>query len=226
MAMPRPIYVKAGGNSVDDTRVSRLLSAAAVAMVLFDYSATQEIFKLSDAELGRWFKRELAQVIGMSTVLNLHWTSDGEQNESPRKVTKGVANSRRSTRRKLISQGKLLRAPIVCDALGITEQGLAKNVAGGQIFSVAFDGDEFFPAFFLAKELDRRQLAKVVKRLGGLTGWARWKFFTEPKASLADRTPLQALLHGDMKLVFEAADALVARSQKLAKGEVLGSRIS
>ena len=119
-----------------------------------------------------------------------------------------------------------MRASIFCTALGITDQRLAKNVAASQIFSVVFDGDEFYPAFLLAKELDRRQLAKVVRRLDGLTGWAKWKFFTEPKASLANMTPLQGLLYGEAKLVSQAADAFVARSKKLPWAKGSGTRNS
>jgi hypothetical protein len=210
--------------SFDDTKVSRLLRAAAVAAVLFDYSSTQAILKPSDAELGKLFKRKLAQVIGLSIALNLDLNSNREKNESRRKDAKGVTNRGMSPRAALISDGKLLRAPIVCDALSITEQRLAKNVAAGQIFSVGFEGDEFYPAFFLAKELDRRQLAKVVRRLDGLTGWAKWKFFTKPKASLGNVTALQALLQGEMQPVLQTADAFLARSKKLAKGKIIDTR--
>jgi hypothetical protein len=65
-----------------------------------------------------------------------------------------------------------------------------------------------------------------VRRLDGLNGWAKWKFFTEPKASLTNLTPLQALLHGEMKPVLQTADAFVASSKKLAKGKVSGTRSS
>jgi hypothetical protein len=224
--MPRSRRRSDDDPSVDDTKVSRVLRAAAVAMVLFDYSSTQAILKLSDAELGRWFKRNLAQVIGMSIVLDLDLNSNGKQNDSRRKDAEGGMNRRMSTRAALISHGRLLRAPIVSDALGITEQRLAKNVAASQIFSVNVGRDEFYPAFFLARELDRRKLATVVRRLDGLNGWAKWKFFTEPKASLTNLTPLQALLHGEMKPVLQTADAFVASSKKLAKGKVSGTRSS
>ncbi|RKR36243.1 hypothetical protein [Paraburkholderia sp. BL17N1] len=212
--------------SFDSTPVSRLLRTAAVAAILFDLSAAQALLELPNAELGRLFKRKLAQVIGLSTALNLDMNSNHEHSERPNEDLHRVPHRRVSPRKSLVSQGRLLPAAVVCEAFGISEQRLAKNVAGGQIFSVDVGGNQFYPAFFLAKELDRRQLAKVVRRLNGLTGWVKWRFFTDPKASLANLTPLQALLHGEMKPVLQTADAFIARSDKLEKGKVSGTRNS
>lgn len=61
--MPRSRRRSDDDPSVDDSKVSRGLRAAAVAMVLFDYSSTQAILKLSDAELGRWFKRTIVEIV-------------------------------------------------------------------------------------------------------------------------------------------------------------------
>jgi hypothetical protein len=172
--------------SLDDTQVSRLLRTAAVAAVLFDLSSVQALLELPDAELGRLFKRKLAQVIGLSTALNLDSNSNHGYNESPSpsKDLNRVTHRGISSRESLVSKGKLLRAAIVCDALAISEQRLAKNVAAGQIFSVDVGGNQFYPAFFLAKELDRRQLAKIVRRLGDSTGWTKWKFSRSRKPRL------------------------------------------
>ncbi|REG48982.1 hypothetical protein B0G80_5300 [Paraburkholderia sp. BL6669N2] len=210
----------------DDTPVSRLLRTAAVAAILFDLSSAQAVLELPDEELGRLFKRKLAQVIGLSTALNLDTNSNHEHNERPREDLHRVPHRRVSPRKSLVSAGRLLPSAIVCEAFGISEQRLAKNVTGGQIFSVDVGGNQFYPAFFLAKELDRRQLAKVTRRLDGLTGWAKWKFFTKPKASLAKLTPLQALLHGEAKEVLQAADAFVERARGLAKGKIIDTRNS
>ncbi|CAN7546818.1 hypothetical protein [Caballeronia sp. LjRoot31] len=193
----------------DDARVIHVLRCAAVAAILFDLSSALALLDLPDAELGRLFKTRLAQVIGLSTALNIDQRSVREQDKKQPGETNLGPNPRTSIRYSLVAKGKLLRTAVVCEALGITEQRLGKDVAASRIFSVEIEGEQYYPAFFLANELDRKDLAKVVRRLDGLTGWRKWNFFTKPKASLGNLTPLQALLCGDMKQVLHAASALV-----------------
>ena len=220
--MPRSARAAKDNPSLDDARVQDILRRAAVAVILFDPIAAEALLELSDAEVGRRFKISLARIIGRAIVFNVDLASISEEDGCSKRGSKRP----RSTRDSLVAEGKLLRASVVCEALGVTERQLTKDVAASRIFNVVVKADDFYPAFFLAKELDGRQLAKVVRRLDGLTGWAKWKFFTKPKASLANATPLQALLQGEMKRVLQTADALVARSKKLAKGKVSGTRNS
>jgi hypothetical protein len=131
-----------------------------------------------------------------------------------------------SSRNALVAEGKLLRAEIVCEALGITGRRLNKRIAKGRIFSAEVGGEQYYPAFFLAKELDRKDLAKVTRRLDGLTGWSKWSFFTEPKESLGGLTPLQALLRGEVKQVLRTARAVVKQSRKRERGNVPDTRES
>jgi len=220
--MPRPARATKDNPPLDDTRVQHMLRSAAVAVILFDPIAAEALLDLPDVEVGRRFKICLARVMGTATVLNLDLASireeDGRSNRG--------SEQRRSARDSLVAEGKLLRAAIVCQALGITEQRLAKDVESGRIFEVDIESRQYFPAFFLANELDRKQLRKVVRRLEGLTGWEKWEFFTTPRASLAKLTPLQVLLHGDVKQVLQTADAFVACSKKLAKGKESDTRTS
>lgn len=217
--MPRSARAIKDDSALDNRRVHDMLRRAAVAAILFDPIAAEALLDLPAAEVGRRFKICLARLIGRATVLNLDLASIREEDG---RVKRGSTRPR-SGRDSLVAEGKLLRAPIVCAALGITKQRLAKNVAAGRIFNVVFEADEFYPAFFLASELNRRQLAKLVRQLDGLTGWAKWKFFTEPKTSLTNMTPLQALARGEAKLVSQVADAFIARSKKVVKGEESGT---
>jgi len=224
--MPRSAHNTREDPLRDGARVIHVLRCAAVAAILFDLSSALALLDLPDAELGRLFKTRLAQVIGLSTALNIDQRSVREQDKKQPGETNLGPNSRTSIRYSLVAKGKLLRTAAVCDALGITEQRLGKDVAASRIFSVEIEGEQYYPAFFLASELNRRQLAKVVRRLDGLTGWAKWKFFTKPKASLANLTPLQALLRGVSKPVLQAAADFVERSKRFAKGEIPGTRKS
>lgn len=51
----------------------------------------------------------------------------------------------------------------------------------------------YYPAFYLELDVDRKKLERVSRTLGDISGWRKWQFFTTPKGSLSDRTPLQAL---------------------------------
>jgi hypothetical protein len=187
-----------------------LFRRAAVAAVMFDLRAAEALLELSDAEVGRRFKTCLARMMGVATVLDLDLHSIREEDEKQLSKNKRGAIRRMLSRNTLVVDGKLLRAEIVCEALGITEQRLSKDVSRGRIFSVEVEGGQYYPAFFLARELDRKDLSTVTRRLDGLTGWEKWDFFTEPKESLGGLTPLQALLRGEVKQVLRAATAAVA----------------
>ncbi|WMY11082.1 hypothetical protein [Paraburkholderia phenoliruptrix] len=219
--MSRPSRKNRDTPLLDDARMDDLFRRAAVAAVLFDPIAAQELLKLPDAELGRRFKICLARVTGMATVLNLDLPEPREQDEKQRSKRKRGAIRRMSSRNALVSAGRLLRAEIFCEALGITDQKLSKRVAKGRVFSVEVGGAQYYPAFFLANGLNRKDLSRVARRLGGIAGWSKWGFFTEPKESLGGLTPLQSLLHGDVKRVLRAAKAAVGHAQNLGKGNVL-----
>jgi hypothetical protein len=222
--MPRSARATKDNPPLDDARVQHLLRRAAVAAVLFDPIGADALLDLPAAEVGRLFKICLARVIGRATVLNLDLRALREEEETLSVHSKRGSKRRRSARHSLVAEGKLLRAAIVCQALGITERRLAKDVVSRRFFVVEIGGDCYYPAFFLVNELDRRQLAKVVRRLDGLTGWAKWRFFTKPKASLAKLTPLQTLLHGEVNQVLQTADAFVERARELAKPKIIDTR--
>ncbi len=224
--MPRSARATKYTPSLDDARMEYLFRRASVAAVLFDLRAAEALLELSDAEVGRLFKICLARMLGMATVLNLDLRSIREEDEQQRSRVRRRSERRMSPGSSLVAEGKLLRAEIVCEALGITEQRLSKDVAAGRIFSVEVEADQYYPAFFLARELDRKDLAKVLRRLDGFTGWEKWDFLTGPKESLGGLTPLQALMRGEVKQVLRTAAAVVEQSQKLEKGNVPGTQKS
>lgn len=224
--MPRSARATNDVSTIVDARMQRLFRRAAVAVVLFDLRAAEALLELPDAEVGRLFKSCLAGVMGLATVLNLDSSSVHSHGEKISSKAKRRANRRMSPRNALVAEGKLLRAEILCDALGISEQRLNKRVAARRVFSIEVRGVQRYPAFFLANELGRKDLAKVARRLDGLTGWSKWRFFTEPKEVLGGLTPLQALLRGEMKQVLRTAKAVVKQCRKLEKCSVQGARES
>ncbi|MDR5796487.1 hypothetical protein QCE49_24180 [Caballeronia sp. LZ008] len=202
-------------STLREAQIDYLFRRAALAAVLFDPMGAEALLKLPDAEVGRRFKICLARVMGLATVLNLDLRALGEKGETRRSRRKRGAIRRMASRDALVADGKLLRAGLLYEALGITEQRLSKRVAKGRMFGVEIGGEQYYPAFFLARGLDRKDLAKVAQQLGGLDGWSKWSFFTRPKESLGGLTPLQALLRGDVKQVLRTAK----RFRKLENGK-------
>ncbi|KXU96438.1 hypothetical protein CR51_22825 [Caballeronia megalochromosomata] len=224
--MPRSSRNASDDPTLNDAQLEYAFRCATVAMILVDPAGAESLLEIPDEELGRLFKICLARTIGRASVFNLDLPSIREQDEQPRGSNERATNRRGAARYTPVTEGKLLRPELFCDAMSITETRLAKDVASGRVFSVDVKADQYYPAFFLASELDRKQVARVVRRLDGLTGWAKWKFFTEPKAQLANVTPLQALMNGEIRQILQTADFFVARATKLAKGKELNSRNS
>lgn len=192
-----------------DGRALQVIRMAAVAAILFDPTAARALLDVPDAELGRLFKIRLMRVAGLSTALDLDVNAirgDGQQASS---AFRRGSKPGRSARYALIAKGKLLHLSDFLAASGVSAQRLTKDLAASRIFSVDIGTDAYYPAFFLVTELDRKVLASVVRRLGGITGWSKWTYFTTPNMSLGDSTPLQALMNGETRRVLRSAAAFV-----------------
>lgn len=76
-------------------------------------------------------------------------------------------------------------------------ESLGKLVATRGLFALEVAGEIYYPTFYLQLDTDRKKYERVCKALGGISGWSKWQFFTRPKGSLGDKTPLQALKYQD-----------------------------
>lgn len=104
-----------------------------------------------------------------------------------------------------IASKKLLSSVELRDRLGLTKQALSAAVRAQRMFVLAGpSGESFYPAFFADAKYDRPVLEKVSKALGGLSGGSKWEFFTTPKISLGNKTPLDALAKGKIDQVLVA----------------------
>lgn len=112
---------------------------------------------------------------------------------------------------RLVADGEVLPLPIVAAALGLSREALEQRLREGRMFSVRVGSEEYCPAFFLDKSLDRSQLEDVCLILRYLHDWSKWQFFSQPKASLSGITPVQALLQGSFEAVKESAGAFAER---------------
>lgn len=107
--------------------------------------------------------------------------------------------------------GALVDAVVFARRRGISVERLDQLVAERRLFAVERDGKKLYPAFFVHQAIEIRRLEAVCKRLGSLSGGSKWQFFVAPKASLAGRTPLEALRDGHLQAVQVAADGFRER---------------
>ncbi|QND82247.1 Uncharacterized protein ChrSV_0018 [Chromobacterium vaccinii] len=182
---------------------------------------TKALLALPDEQLGRLIKQGLSEVLDLAALVALGREKTAVHNKSGHGTMKPPAvehnvpfdfeRSALPERQPLVDSGKLLPAAKVWEGLGVTRQALNKAVAAGRIFTVDVGAAQFYPAFYLAADVDRKTLAKVTQLLGSLPGWSKWQFFTTPKASLGNVTPLSALSRGKVEQVAKAAAAFAER---------------
>ncbi|WP_038792499.1 hypothetical protein [Burkholderia pseudomallei] len=203
-----------------DEGLELVLRGAAAAAIMSNPIGAEALLDFPDAQVGRLFKARLARAIGAASALNLDLRSVladdetqrghiGRRAPEPLQLTDCSADN--LERYSVVLQGKLLRGSGFCRLLGITEDRLRKRVASGQIFSVEFEAEPYYPVFLLSDLLDHKDFAKVVRRLGDSTGWSKWKFFTTPAESLGGLTPLWALARKQVKRVLKAAENFAQR---------------
>ena len=111
----------------------------------------------------------------------------------------------------LVARKAVISSAELTGTLQISRQALSKAVKANRIFSVEVGGENYYPGFFADPAIDRRKLERVSKTLGELSGWRKWQFFTTPKASLENLTPLEALKKGQYERVVITAAGFAER---------------
>lgn len=140
----------------------------------------------------------------------VHWNLVDDADGEPRALDDLRAQAR-AARESVVSMKQVLPSSELTSRLGITRQALNKAVHAHRIFSIEQSGVIYYPAFYADPHLDRAKLERVTKALGHLNGWDKWQFFTRPKASLGDLSPLAALRDGRFAQVLTAAAAFTER---------------
>jgi hypothetical protein len=104
--------------------------------------------------------------------------------------------------------GRLLTSGQLCEQLRITPQALSKAVKANRVFYVQGPaGARLYPAFFGDEKYDLRNLEKISRALGALSGSVKYWFFHDPIAPLGKRAPL-ALMGRELETVLRYASAL------------------
>ncbi|MBP0607492.1 hypothetical protein DF133_26695 [Burkholderia cenocepacia] len=201
-----------------DVETEEALRSAVGAATMLGPDRARALLSLSDEQLGHLFKVGIAQVIDLAGTITFGIAAAATRDRKPAGAKKRaagvVADPERQVqaeRRMLVADGKLLPAAQTWAGLGMTRQALSKAVASGRIFTVDVGAAQYYPAFYLAGDIDRKTLGRVTQCLGDLPGWSKWQFFTTPKASLGNVTPLVALSRGKVDEVERAATAFAER---------------
>jgi hypothetical protein len=107
----------------------------------------------------------------------------------------------------LVRAGELLSHAEFIASMGWTQKNLDKALAANRVFFVEVNCIGYFPAFYLDKRCDRRQLEAICEALDNLPGGEKLQFFRSHRGSLGGKTPLEALEQGQMPAVLAAAQA-------------------
>ncbi len=200
------------------------LRSAVGAATMLGPDKAKALLGLPDEQLGRLFKLGISQVIDLAGQVTFgREASAARKSKRSERGKTAVSHTAENSdpfdfkcrslpeRQALVDSGKLLPAAKVWEGLDMTRQAVNKAVASGRIFTVDVGAAQYYPAFYLAADVDRKTLAKVTQLLGSLPGWSKWQFFTTPKASLGNTTPLKALSRGKVEQVAMVAAAFAER---------------
>jgi hypothetical protein len=208
-----------GGRTVLTPDTVEALSSAVGAASMLGADKAQTLLDLTDEDLGRLMKTGITQVLRFSAQL----TFDVQVHKKRTSARAAAAPSKPGidlaalekqaapARQKLVDSGQLLPPRDTWEAMQMSRQALGKATRDKRIFFVDVGPDQYYPAFYLTGSIDRKTLGKVTKLLGDLPGWSKWQFFTMPKGSLGNLTPLEALERGQLEQVESAASAFAER---------------
>ena len=115
------------------------------------------------------------------------------------------------SRAAMVRSGELISTADLERRLGKTRQAISKARLAGNLFAVEMNGNLFYPAFFAVQDYPYRQLTAVAKLLGDIPEGSKLQFFTTPKGSLGDITPLEALKRGMFDDVKATAEGFAER---------------
>lgn len=112
---------------------------------------------------------------------------------------------------KLVQQGALLNSTVFRDTMGWSRQALSKALNEHRVFYVSRGSKRLYPSFFASTTYDSAQVQSVSRVLGALPGESKMLFFTAPKLSLEQQSPLEVLAKGQVDPVLDAAHAFAER---------------
>lgn len=103
--------------------------------------------------------------------------------------------------------------------LGVNRKWAAEALNANRLFSMQTpSGETVYPAFYGDPTYERQALEQVCKKLGNLSGSAKYDFFTRKSLCLDILTPLEALRKGMLTKVLVIAGRLPSAWQPVSQG--------
>lgn len=125
---------------------------------------------------------------------------------------RNMAMQEQARRAELEETGQLIAAQDLAQRLEVSNQAISKALKSGRLFALDGSGGRLlYPAFYADGKISRRDLEAVTRTLGEIPASSKWKFFTNPRASLDGLTPLEALQRGQRQAVMVSAAGFVER---------------
>lgn len=138
--------------------------------------------------------------------------SSAEQEQANAEVLSRLRRQSAAALQRRIERKELLSPKEFQDALGISRQSVNEAIKSRRMFALLGPrGEYYYPAFYADGNLNRREVEKVAKVLGGLPAPSKYHFFTSKSLFLGAVTPLQALTKGRLEEVMIAATAFKER---------------
>jgi hypothetical protein len=109
--------------------------------------------------------------------------------------------------RALVAAGELVDADTLAELLGTSTQAVQAAERDGRIFSLAVEGQRYFPCFYGDAGFDWHALEVVFRLLIPGERWAAFSFLRRRTLSLGGATPLDALRDGKLEAVSDSAMA-------------------
>lgn len=187
---------------------------AAVNQILQEISARlSELTKNSAA--GKAAKNEDSMVRGLLASARKEACASeltAEQEHSNAELMVKLRRESAAALQRRIDSKELLPPKEFQEALEISRQSINEAVKARRMFALLGPaGEYYYPAFYADGELNRRDVEKVAKVLGGIPAASKYHFFTSKSTSLGAVTPLQALKRGRLDDVLIAATAFAER---------------
>jgi hypothetical protein len=154
----------------------------------------------------REMKKELSELI--ATLQADQPTAANDASEG-RLLMEELRRQERARRMADVKAGRLISSSTLRERLGISAQALGAAVRAKRMFSVNGPGGErLYPAFFADPKYERRDLERISKALGDLSGGIKFAFFTSQKISLGNKRPLD-VTQTKMERILTLAQGLV-----------------
>ena len=179
--------------------------------------AVQEVLESVGRIPARAAERILAEALGASAPASrvMEWLRDGGRSRSNRKQTMQQAFRRGDERRAAILRDpSMLTGEAAAERLGVSRETINKRAQQGKLLALEFGKrGKRYPEWQFEDGVAGAALESVLKALGSVDAWQRFRFFSQAQVALGGRTPIEALRQRMAERVVREAEGWAAGEQ-------------